>query len=202
MSGVTDAGSALEAVELGCDAVAFDFRPDSPNRLVPERAREIGERLPLFTGRVGHFGAEPVIRVLEVVRQVGITAVWFDGSPPMSTDALSPIPWIGTVPYTPEFDPSVLRELGCLTFVLRADGWDSVRTEWARAKSASIYGRIILSPVSPEEAGWAVACARPYGVCLGPEYEFEPCRLDLERVEELVRAVRQTEPWLRKRTGS
>jgi phosphoribosylanthranilate isomerase len=197
VAGVTESGAALEAALLGCDGVAFDFRPATPRTVTPADAREIGERLPPFVTRVGRFGTEPVIRVLQVVREAGLTAVWFDAPPPPATDALAPIPWIGSFPYRPGFDAEGLREMDCTTFVLKPEAWGAERPDWGRAKGASLYGRAILASVPPEEAEWAVRRARPYGLCLDAEYEFEPGRLDLERVEDLVDAVRAAEPWLR-----
>lgn len=193
VAGVTDSGAAVEAVLLGCDAMAFEFRPATPRTVAPQAAREIGERLPPFVARVGRFGAEPVIRVLEVVREAGLTAVWFDAPAPAATDALSPTPWIGSTSYGPGFDPVALQELGCTTFVLQPVGWGAERPDWNAARGASLYGRTLLSSVHPEEAEWAVERARPYGMCLDEEYEFEPGRLDLERIEDLVEAVRAAE---------
>lgn len=193
VEGVTDPGAAVEAADLGCDAVAFDFRAGSPRALAPADARSIGERLPPFVAKVGKFGSVPAIRVLEVAREAGLTAVLFEDASGTSSDALVPLPWLRAAPFDPAFEGASLGEFGCTAFVLRPTGWEGVRPDWGRARAASIYGRILISGVGPEEAEWAVERARPYGVCCAEEYEFEPGRLDLERIEDLVFAVRRAE---------
>lgn len=196
VDGVTEDGAAVDAALLGCDAVGFDFRPGSPRAIAPSEARTIGERLPPFVARVGRFRSAPVIRVLEVVREAGLTAVLFDGAPPLAEDALAPTPWLATVPFGPDFEPRCLRELGSTTFVFRPEGWSGARPNWGALRGASLYGRPILASVPPEDAEWAIDRARPYGLCTGEDYEFEPGHLDLERIEDLVSAVRRAEGWL------
>lgn len=202
VEGVTEAGAAVDAAHLGCDAVAFDFRAGSPRALPPAEARAIAERLPPFVAKVGRFDSAPAIRVLEAAREAGLTAVLFENAPSLSPGALGPLPWLAAVPFGPAFEPESLADFGCTAFVLRPAGWAGVRPEWGRVRTGAIYGRIVLSGVGPEDAEWVVDRARPYGVCCGEEYEFEPGRLDVERVEDLVFALRRAEQRLLRPAGS
>ncbi len=193
VEGVTDAGTAVDAAHLGCDAVAFDFRAGNPRALPPSEARSIAERLPPFVAKVGRFDSAPAIRLLEVAREAGLTAVLLEAGPSPSPGALGPLPWYAAVPFGPAFEPESLGDLGCTAFVLRPGDWGGIRPDWGRARAASIYGRILLSGVAPEEAEWVVDRARPYGVCCGEDYEFEAGRLDVVRIEDLVVALRRAE---------
>lgn len=201
VEGVTEPGAAVDAADLGCDAVAFDFRAGGPRALPPAEARAIGERLPPFVAKVGRFDAVPAIRVLEVAREAGLTAVLFESAPSPSPGALGQLPWLAAVPFGPGFEPESLGEFGCTAFVLRTTGWEGVHPDWGRARAGAIYGRIVLSGVGPEDAEWVVDRARPYGVCCGEEYEFEPGRLDVERIEDLVLALRRAEQRLLRPAG-
>lgn len=193
VEGVTEPGAAVDAAHLGCDAVGFDFRAGNPRVLLPAEARSIGERLPPFVAKVGRFDSMPAIRVLEVAREAGLTAVLFEKASPPASGAFAPLPWLAAVPFGPSFEPASLGEIACTAFVLRPAGWAGVRPAWERVRAASVYGRILLSGVGPEEAEWVVERARPYGVCSGDAYEFEPGRIDLERIEDLVFALRRAE---------
>ncbi len=193
VEGVTEAGAAVDAAHLGCDAVAFDFRAGSPRALPPTEARSIGERLPPFVAKVGRFDSAPPIRVLEVAREAGLTAVLLENAPSPPLGAFGPLPWLAAVAFDPAFEFESLREFGCTAFVLKPTGWAGVRPDWGRARAGAVYGRILLSGVCPEEVEYVVDRARPYGVCCGEEYEFEPGRLDVERIEDLVFALRRAE---------
>lgn len=193
LCGVVEERDAVEAARLGVDALGFDFRPESPRRVEPERVRAIGDRLPPFLTRVGVFSGEPVIRVLETVRAAGLHAVQFEGALPGATEALGPVPWIAVLPYENEFDPADLGRIEATTFLLRAGVRSGARPDWGPLRAASLYGKILVGGVMAEEVEWAIDRGRPYGIDFGVEVEFAPGQMDLDRVEEALRAVRRAE---------
>ena len=58
LCGVTRLEDALLGVELGVDAVGFNFVEGSPRRVTPEQAADVCAGLPPFLTRVGVFADE------------------------------------------------------------------------------------------------------------------------------------------------
>jgi len=194
--GVTEERDAIEAALLGVDAVGFRFSEASPRRIDPESARRISERLPALVARVGVFSDEPLIRVLEVARTVGLTAVQLDGSEdPAYCRALAPFAWLKTVAFGPATHADSFEGYACTTFLLDASAWpEASEPDWNRARAFSVHGRMILSGrLDASRAASAIERARPYGIDVGPSVEFAPGKMDLDRVEAVVLAVRRAE---------
>ncbi len=65
--GITNSVDALKAVELGADALGFNFYPPSPRYVSPEKARAILAELPGEICNIALFVNEPRERVLEIL---------------------------------------------------------------------------------------------------------------------------------------
>ena len=198
--GITEERDALEATQLGADALGFNFWQKSPRYVEPETARRIVERLPVFVVKVGVFVDEPIIRMLEIARQVGLTAVQLHGSEsPQTGAALAPLAWYKALRVGPAFTPEDLASYPCTTFLLdgfRAEvpGGSGVAFEWRRARALSVYGRIVIAGgLDPSNVGLAIEDARPYGVDVASGVEIAPGKKDLDRLELFVESVRRAE---------
>src|SRR6266852_9536239 len=77
--GTTNLEDALTAVSAGADALGFVFYEKSPRNIDVESARQIVQSLPPHVEKVGVFVNEPVERILETVRKVGLTAAQLHG---------------------------------------------------------------------------------------------------------------------------
>ena len=77
--GTTNLEDALVAAEAGANAVGFVFYKKSKRAVDAASARSIAQKLPEEMARVGVFVNEPVEKVVETVRQVGLTAVQLHG---------------------------------------------------------------------------------------------------------------------------
>lgn len=198
--GITEERDALEATRLGVDALGFNFWQKSPRYVEPEAARRIVERLPVFVAKVGVFVDEPIIRMLEIARQVGLTAAQLHGNePPRTGAALAPLAWYKALRVGPAFTPEDLAEYPCTTFLLdgfgpEIPGGTGVVFEWRRARALSVYGRILIAGgLDPVNVGMAIEDARPYGVDVASGVEIAPGKKDLDRLELFVEAVRRAE---------
>ncbi len=207
--GITEERDALECAYLGVDAVGFNFWPQSPRYVEPEKARRIVERLPVLMAKVGVFVDEKPSRILDVARQVGLTAAQLHGQePPKVCAALAPFPWYKALRVDPGFDPTVLARYPCTTFLL--DGYDPDRPggtgsafEWRIARPLGLRGKILIAGgLDPTIVGVAIEQARPYGVDVCTGVEFVPGKKDLDRLERFVEAVRRAERRIEAESGA
>ena len=77
--GITKLSNALEAAELGVDALGFVFYRDSPRYIEPKKAREIINLLPSFISRVGLFVNASKEDVLLAISESRINMLQFHG---------------------------------------------------------------------------------------------------------------------------
>lgn len=73
--GTTNLEDALTAVDAGADALGFVFYEKSPRNIAAELAQEIVSRLPERVEKVGVFVDGSGFHPVDVVRQVGLTAI-------------------------------------------------------------------------------------------------------------------------------
>ncbi|HTN71815.1 MAG TPA: phosphoribosylanthranilate isomerase [Methylomirabilota bacterium] len=65
--GITNLADAEKALELGADALGFNFYPPSPRSIAPQKARTILEKLPEDSCNVAVLVNEPKERVQEIL---------------------------------------------------------------------------------------------------------------------------------------
>ena len=198
--GVTEERDAIDAALLGVDALGLHFSAASPRRIDPEDARRIVERLPAFVAKVGVFAGDPIIRVLEIARKVGLTAIQLDGEEtPAFCESLRPIAWYKTLRVDPEFTSDAFEGYACTTFLLdwsRAGGAPGQAgiPGWRHARAFAVHGRILIGGgLDPGNVEAAIAEARPYGVDATTGVEFVPGKMNLDHLEDFIAAVRRAE---------
>jgi len=198
--GITEERDAIEAALLGVDALGFHFSSDSPCRVEPEAVRRITERLPALVAKVGVFAGEPLIRVLEMARKAGLTALQLNGDEsPAFCEALRPLAWYKALPVVPGFTRDAFEGYACTTFLLdwsRAGGAPGEHgiPPLRQARDFSVHGRILISGgLEPGNVEEAILEARPYGVDATSGIEFAPGKKNLDQLEDFVVAVRRAE---------
>tara|TARA_B100000767_G_scaffold253767_1_gene258593 strand:- start:1531 stop:2154 length:624 start_codon:yes stop_codon:yes gene_type:complete len=77
--GITNIKNALEAVELGVDALGFVFFKASPRYIQPKKARKIIDSLPSFVLRVGLFVNATKDEVLSAISDSRVNVLQFHG---------------------------------------------------------------------------------------------------------------------------
>ena len=77
--GITNLKNALEAVELGVDALGFVFFKASPRYIQPRKARKIIDSLPPFVFRVGLFVNATKDEVLSAISDSRVNVLQFHG---------------------------------------------------------------------------------------------------------------------------
>jgi phosphoribosylanthranilate isomerase len=78
--GITDSKNALDAVDLGVDALGFVFFGESPRYIEPKKARKIINLLPSFVLRVGLFVNASKEEVLSAISDSSVNVLQFHGN--------------------------------------------------------------------------------------------------------------------------
>lgn len=207
--GMTNLEDALVAVDAGADAVGFVFYEKSPRCVSVETARQIVEKLPSKTEKVGVFVNESPEQVSALADEVGLTAVQFHGDEYRSPDRYS----VGGKIFFSLPVVDILRDLrgqigsfeiprlpkasGILLDSGTKDqrGGTGKTFAWGEARGFVLgltkhYPVVIAGGLTPLNAGWAAEFLRPWGVDVSSGVEARPGKKDPEKVRAFVKAVR------------
>lgn len=188
--GITNREDALCAVNCGADALGFIFYEKSPRYVAPEKAAEIICDLPPFVTPVGVFVNAPHIDA--TVKLAGLRAIQLHGDEPPEACLGHEVPVIRTLRVGNEFDALALRSYPVHTFLLdtaRAGSYGGTGEtfDWAKAREAKNYGRIILSGgLNPDNVREAIEQVAPYAVDTSSGVEAEPGKKDHKKVRNFL----------------
>jgi phosphoribosylanthranilate isomerase len=204
--GITCAGDARLAVELGASALGFNFYPPSLRYIAPRAAREIIRTLPPAVMAVGVFADESDwARVRSVAREAAVAAIQLHG-PRFPSLLLRDLASGGAkgfvylviraIPVAEGFEPESLRSIHANAFLL--DAFDGVLKggtgriiEWTKAREATRYGRVILAGgLTPENVAEAISQVQPFGVDVASGVEASPGVKDECKLRRFFLAVR------------
>jgi phosphoribosylanthranilate isomerase len=197
--GITRLEDAQLAVELGADALGFNFYPRSPRSIAPRAARSIIERLPPFVTAVGVYADETDAQhVTAVAQESGVRALQLHGPRFPETDGpLAAYPIIRAVAVGKDFSPEMLAGLRASAFLLDAfhpdlKGGTGNTFDWTLARKATEYGTIILAGgLSPQNVGRAISVARPFAVDVASGVESAPGEKDPKLLRAFFAAVEE-----------
>ena len=202
--GVRTADEANLALDLGADAVGFNFWKGSRRYIEPEAALQIiTARKRPFGAYVGVFvnEAEDVIRGL--VEKLGLSAVQLHGDESEAfCEKLAGLNVIKALRVGNGFDPASAGTYPVAAILL--DAWmesgygGGGRTfEWAAAVEAKKYAPIILAGgINAENVSAAVRTVRPVAIDVCSGVEAEPGRKDLDKLREFMAAVDRANAFL------
>lgn len=200
LCGITRLEDALLGVELGVDALGFNFVAGSPRRITAETARAITGALPPFVTKVGVF-ADELPRVMEATALLaGLNCLQLHGDEAPEICAAIALPWYKAHRVGAGFDPAIVTRWRSGTFLLDArvpgvKGGTGRTFDWAVARQAGAYGRAIMAGgIGPENVERAIEVGRPYAVDVNSGVESAPGRKDRRRLIELMRRVRLCAP--------
>ncbi|MFN8007073.1 MAG: phosphoribosylanthranilate isomerase [Terriglobia bacterium] len=197
--GITNLEDAKRAVDLGADALGFNFYKKSPRYIEPSRAKLIIEELPPLVSTVGIFADEfSPERISSVARAVGLNAVQLHGSEsPDYVKKVNELRVIKAFRVDRHFDLELLHQYAAGAYLL--DTYDPEQLggtgkvfDWDIAVAAKAYGRIILAGgLKPDNIVEAVSRVHPYAVDIGSGIESEPGKKDHDKMTALFRLVHQ-----------
>ena len=98
--GITNLKNALEATEIGVDALGFVFFKDSPRYIEPKEARKIINKLPAFVLRVGLFVNASKEEVLSAISDSKVNMLQFHGDEDENFCNQFNLPYIKAIAFT------------------------------------------------------------------------------------------------------
>jgi phosphoribosylanthranilate isomerase len=197
--GVTNWSDAQLAVDLGADALGFNFHAPSPRAVTPAQAWDIIRRLPPMVTAAGVFVNWPARAVAALARALRLGAVQLHGdeSAREVRELSGAFSVIKAFPMPPGFRLAALAPYSAASAVL-LDGFRSGlrggtgRTaDWNLARAAQRrYGRVILAGgIRPENVAEAIARVQPYAVDVASGVEARPGKKDARKMREFMRQV-------------
>jgi phosphoribosylanthranilate isomerase len=194
--GITNIADALKAVELGADALGFNFYPKSPRFVSEEAAREIIRKLPPFLVLVGIFVNEPSEMIRKILESTGIQAIQLQGdeSPDFCSQFSQPI--IKAIRIKDQNSMKTIEDYRVSALLLDCYspghyGGSGKAFDWSLAVEARKYGRIILAGgLGPDNITEAIREVKPYGVDVCSGVEKEPGKKDHKKLKAFIQTVR------------
>ena len=195
--GITNLEDAQMALELGADALGFNFVPGTPRFLEERYAKEIMSSLRSFREKIGVFADEKRRRVEKISSELGLEVIQFHGSEsPQECEyfldkgfrvirALR-VKNSSTVSTVSEFQNcTILLD----SFVRGKLGGTGKKFDWSLAKSLAERKPVILSGgLNPSNVKEAVLEISPFGVDVSSGVEGEhPRKKDFELVRKFIR---------------
>ncbi|MFQ5739040.1 MAG: N-(5'-phosphoribosyl)anthranilate isomerase [Acidobacteriota bacterium] len=177
--GITNLDDAQRAIELGADALGFNFYPPSPRYISPSESTRIINRLPLQVLMVGVFVGFPTGPICEELRALQLHGLHSESEIKAST-----------------------RRVFVATSPTRIDDFPNyeivIDTSWGSGKKADWKGLrevcrpfILSGGLTPENVGEAIQELHPAGVDVCSGVESAPGRKDPHRLKRFLEAVRQ-----------
>jgi phosphoribosylanthranilate isomerase len=196
--GITSWADARLAVDLGADALGFNFYPPSPRSVSPQGAWEIIRRLPPLVMAVGVFVDWPTQVVGALARALRLGAVQLHGGEKAQQvrELAKRFAVIKAFAVRPGFGVAALAGYGAASaFLLDGfreglHGGTGKTADWRLARQANRYGRVILAGgIRPDNVAQAIAEARPFAVDVASGVESRPGKKDPRAMRALLRAV-------------
>ena len=197
--GITNLDDALAAVDVGADALGFNFYKPSPRYVTPETAREIISKLPAPILTVGVFVNEPAPQsVIDLAHDAGVTAIQLHGdeSPDYCRD-LKDRYVIKALAAGSDFDTERATEYDVDAILLDTKD-DALRGGTGRISDWSIARRVrdavprlfLAGGLSLQNIEDALISVDPYGVDACSSLEEIPGKKHHERMRAFVKTIR------------
>jgi phosphoribosylanthranilate isomerase len=197
--GITNLEDAREAINLGADALGFNFYKRSPRYIEPAKAKPIIEALPPLISLVGIFADEfSPERIRSIAHAIGLGTIQLHGAEsPDYVKKITEVRIIKAFRVNEEFDVAQLSAFQVGAYLL--DAYDASQLggtgktfNWDVALQAKPYGRVILAGgLSSENIAEAIRQVQPYAVDVCSSVESEPGKKDVQKLEALFREVRR-----------
>ncbi len=196
--GLKDPAMAMHASRCGADAVGLVFHKPSPRYVGPEQASRVAQALPPYVMAVGLFVNLPAHEVREILSQVPLQMLQFQGDePPDFCDSFR-MPYVRAVrmeagtdllEYARRF--SRARALLLDAHVPGLAGGTGQGFDWKDIPRDLPIPVILSGGLTPENVGRAVREVKPWAVDVSSGVEAERGVKDPRKIEEFIRSVQR-----------
>lgn|SRR5690554_2097090 len=198
--GLTSVQDALQASELGADAIGLVFYPKSSRAVDAERALRIRQALPAFVSAVGLF-VNPTRQEVEAVLQVlHLDCLQFHGEESPQFCASFAVPYVKAIRVRDGLDLDVEVAKYAESSAILLDSYDKhvaggtgARFDWeiARRCVMSCDSKIILAGgLDADNVAAAITQVQPYAVDVSSGVEDAPGRKSIARMKAFFNEVK------------
>ncbi|HSI43345.1 MAG TPA: phosphoribosylanthranilate isomerase [Methylotenera sp.] len=194
--GITRVEDALNAIELGTDAIGLVFFEQSPRNISIEQAKEIARVIPAFVTVVGLFvDAEPEF-IKQVISTVGLDLLQFHGDETTEECARYGIPFIkairvrndtNLVQYAKEF--SGAKGLLLDTYAEGVAGGTGHVFDWSLIPENLGITVILAGGLNAENVAQAIKQVKPYAVDISGGVESAKGIKDAAKIAAFMQQV-------------
>ncbi len=185
-------------MDLGADALGFNFHAPSPRSVTPAVAWDIIRRLPPLVSVVGVFVNWPTQAVAAIAHALHMDAVQLHGDevPEVVNELAATFHVVKAFRVKPGFRATALRRYrGISAYLL--DGYTAGlyggtgrEVDWRIAQQGKKYGRIILAGgIKPGNVAKAITDVAPYGIDVASGVESRPGKKDGGALRALMQEV-------------
>lgn len=202
--GITNLDDALDAIELGVDALGFDFCKDSLRYVDPLDVEKMLEDIPPSIQKVGLFvnEQEELVKDLSQILSLDILQFHGDETPYYCEQFATPY-WKSfqlqdtqTLKLMDHYKPEAFVIDPCVETIWGGKG---MTAHWDLIAAARRKGKIVLSGnLNEENIDMVLSTAKPYGVDIGHGIEESPGRKNRMKLEILMDKIRGLEEFIGK----
>ena len=196
--GFTRIEDAVEAANLGVDAIGLVFYPPSPRHVEIEQAIQIVNALPAFATVVALFVDEQEARIREILQRVPIDCLQFHGDEPAKTCRIYGKRYIKAVSMKDNIDIQALTleyhdADGLLLDAYHPDakGGTGSQFDWALIPQHCTLPIILAGGLDETNAKLAVQTVRPYALDISSGVELKKGVKDSLKMAAFIKQVNE-----------
>jgi phosphoribosylanthranilate isomerase len=186
--GITNRDDALAAIEGGASALGFNFYPQSPRYLNPDRAAELIAQLPATVWKVGVFVNESPQRITEVANRARLDIVQLHNNVGQAGSLPGLRIWQATQ-VDESFRLTNLDHLEAEAFLLDTaiHGGTGRTFDWSKAAGLTKVKIILAGGLDATNVRQAIAAVHPWGVDTCSCIESSPGRKDHVKMAQFLK---------------
>lgn len=198
--GLTNLSDTLDAIDAGADYLGFNFYPDSPRYLAPEKAAEIFQDIPSNISKVGVFVNEDLARVLDLAIHLQLNILQFHGDEAAEDLNRLGRDWFKAFRLKNEKVLSKISDYDCDWLLLdayssKAYGGTGLTANWDLVRAAEKFGKkiILAGGLNPENVEIAIRAVKPMMIDVASGVEESPGKKSRQKMLELINKAKGVE---------
>lgn len=196
--GLMDSDTAIQAVELGADALGFVFA-ESKRKVTPQQAKEIIQAIPESVLKVGVFVNEDPEVIQNIINETGINVVQLHGDESPEYCSQFSVPVIKAFSVETQEDLIKLDQYVCDFYLLDSPkgkyrGGNGVSFDWNILAGKSLNGKklILAGGLDINNVAEAAQLVAPHMVDVSSGVESEG-KKDVNKIKAFIESAKQKE---------